>query len=165
MWSLIQSVVLKQVMSMPISFNGDLAGHLGLGQHCDVNVMQPISRIIVGNGLVAAATTCMKSVAATTITMDMPQSRCKVVSSIKAHQEPSMITKKQKSKQKEQRRHDRNAMDECTPSAGRCGTHAPQKGTGAFPPDARAILFAHGELPACSACCLQGLQDELLENS
>jgi len=64
MWSFVQSVVLKQVMGMPISFNGNLAGHLGLGQHCDVNVMQPISRIIVGNGLIAAATTCVKSVAA-----------------------------------------------------------------------------------------------------
>jgi hypothetical protein len=74
MWSFIQSVVLKQVMGMPISFNGNLAGHLGLGQHCDVNVMQPISRIIVGNGLIAAATTCVKSVAAKSLVLSTPTS-------------------------------------------------------------------------------------------
>ena len=71
MWSFIQSVVLKQVVGMPISLNGNLAGHLGLGQHCNVNVMQPISRIIVGNGLIAAATIFVNSVAAMTAMMDM----------------------------------------------------------------------------------------------
>ena len=86
MWSFIQPVVLKQVMGMPISFNGHLARHLGLGQHCDIDGMQPISRITMGNGLVAAVATRVKSVAAMTTMINMLQSYCKVVSSINAHQ-------------------------------------------------------------------------------
>ncbi len=120
-------------MRMPISFNGNLAGHLGLGQHCNVNVMQPISRIVVGNGLIAAATTCVKSAAAKSLILSTP-TICQY-----------LTTQKKKRNKRGSKEEHVEKMEKRTPFARRCDTRAPQKGTGVMPTDAGAILFAHGE--------------------
>ncbi len=102
-------------MGVPISFNGNLAGHLGLGQHCNVNVMQPISRIIVGDGLIAAATICVNSVAAVIAMMD----GYAVLQSGEFNQCPSVarmtLQTKKSNKRGSKKEHDRNEMDVCVP--------------------------------------------------
>ena len=104
-------------MGVPISFNGNLAGHLGLGQHCNVNVMQPISRIIVRDGLIAAATIRVNSVAAVIAMMD--GYAVEPLQSGEFNQCPSVarmtLQTKQSNKRGSKKEHDRNEMDVCVP--------------------------------------------------
>ena len=57
MWSFVKLVILIQKVGLAIDFNGNLARHLGLGQQCNVNGVQPVFRVMVGNGCIAVSTT------------------------------------------------------------------------------------------------------------